>query len=249
MQEQIVPDRTDVTISVPGEVVRCVIWGQPIYFTITNRRDVIQKKHLRGEFYEPQELEIIRRHFKPGGVFCDIGTNIGNHTLFALKFLYASQAILVEPNPAAIAILLSNLQLNGVEDRCDLSHLGFGLSDRVEKGLAMVAHDNNLGGGRMVAGEGALQTRRGDDLLGSTHVDFIKIDVEGMELQALRGLSGVIAACRPVMFVEVDNVNATAFGDWVNENGYAVRTNHKRYRMNENYLIGPRPVRPRAVSE
>ena len=231
-----------VTTSAKGWMVRSMIWGQPVFFTITQPRDAIQKKHRQGRFYESEELEIIRRYFKPGSVFVDIGSNIGNHELFALKFLYASRAILFEPNPTAIAVLRSNIEMNGLEDRCDMSFLGYGLSDVAAEGMTMDVPLGNLGGGRMVAGEGAQETRRGDDLLGDTPVHFIKIDVEGMEMQVLAGLSRVIAACRPAMFIEVDNENAADFETWVRDNGYAVQAKHKRYRSNRNFLITPRLV-------
>ncbi len=236
-----------VTITPVGQVVRSVIWGQPVYFTVTNPNDAIQRKHRAGRFYEPQELDLIRACFRPGQVFCDIGANIGNHTLFALKFMFAARAILFEPNPVAIELLRSNLQLNGVEDLCDLSHLGYGLSDSIATGLTINASPNNLGGGRMEKGDGTLQTLRGDDALGSTPVDFIKIDVEGMEMQVLAGLAGTIATRQPAMFIEVDNENADAFARWLVENSYVVRAKHKRHKLNENYLIVPRPLRRRAL--
>lgn len=237
-----------VTITPKGQVVRSVIWGQPVFFTVTNPRDAIQRKHRNGQFYEPEELEIIRTHFRPGQVFCDIGANIGNHTLFAMKFLHAARAVLFEPNPDAIAILRSNLQLNGIEDVCDLTHLGFGLSDATAEGLSIDVPAENLGGGRMVEGSGTLQTRRGDDVLAGTPVDFLKIDVEGMELRVLAGLEQTIAARQPSMFIEVDETNAAGFATWVQEHNYVVRAKHKRHRTNENFLIAPRPVRRRAVA-
>lgn len=231
-----------VTISQTGQVVRSVIWGQPVYFTITNPRDSIQKVHRQGSFYEPEELEIIRRHFVPGSVFCDIGANIGNHSLFVLKFLFASRAILFEPNPAAISILRSNLQLNGVEQMCDLSNLGIGLSNADAEGMEVRALPKNLGAGRLVEGAGTIALRRGDDVLGDTAVDFIKIDVEGMEMAVLVGLSGLVKAQRPTLFIEVDDANKSEFATWVQDNTYAVQAKYRRYRTNCNYLIVPKPA-------
>ncbi len=85
--------------------------------------------------------------------------------------------------------------------------------------------------------------RRGDDLLADITPDFIKIDVEGMEMSVLSGLSGTVARCRPTFFVEVDNVNRDAFLQWVETNSYAVRARFRRYRANENFLIVPRRTR------
>lgn len=229
-----------------GRVVRVEIWGEPVFFTITRPRDSIQKVHLSGRFYEEPELEIIRQYCPMGSVFCDIGANIGNHTLFALKFLRAARAILFEPNPEAIEILRSNLVLNGVIDRCDLSHLGKGLSDQPADGFFISATRKNLGGGRLSPGGGVIAVIRGDDALAGDQVDFLKIDVEGMEMQALAGLTRTIQRCRPTIFVEVDQANQAAFAAWVQANDYRVRSRYRRYRTNENFLIVPDPKVARA---
>jgi FkbM family methyltransferase len=227
------------TITPPGQVVRSIIWGEPIFFTVVNPRDVIQRHHLQGAFYEPEELEIIRQHCPPGAVFCDIGANVGNHALYVLKYLRPSSVVVFEPNPEAIALLKSNLELNGVIDRCDISRLGVGLSDVESENMGLVTHDRNLGAARMVEtdGDGGLTVRTGDALLQGIAPTFLKIDVEGMEIQVLAGLAKTIAAHRPTIFIEVDRVNDAAFKAWVATSGYAIRATFKRYRTNENYLL------------
>ena len=235
-----------LTVTALGQVVRSMIHGQPIQFFVANPRDSIQRVHATGQFYETEELDIIRRWCPPGATFCDIGSNVGNHSLYALKFMHAARVILFEPNPDAIAILLTNLGLNGVLDRCDTTKLGYGLSDRNEGGKTIQASARNLGGGRIMdadGSEGSITLRRGDDLLADITPDFIKIDVEGMEMSVLSGLSGTVARCRPTFFVEVDNVNRDAFLQWVETNSYAVRARFRRYRANENFLIVPRRTR------
>jgi FkbM family methyltransferase len=231
----------ELVVSPAGQVVRSVIDGQPVFFTLTNIYDVIQMQHLAGRFYEPDELEIIREHCPKNAVFADIGANIGNHSLFALRFLGVRKLIPFEPNPVAVAVLTSNLGLNGGLDRCDLSHLGLGLSDRAQDGLTIELDEpyENLGGGRLVAG-GDLRVIRGDDALSQEDVDFIKIDVEGMEMQVLGGLAQTIARCRPIFFIEVDEANRAAFLAWVEANDYAVAATFRRYTVNENFLLKPK---------
>lgn len=228
-----------VYISPPCQVVRAIIHGQPICFTITNAKDSIQRYHIKGEFYEAEELEIIRKHFRPGSVFCDMGANIGNHTLFAMKYLHAATSILFEPNPEAITILRSNLELNGLTDRVDLSHLGIGVSDAHQSGFRMDFTLRNLGGAKLVPGGGTIETEKGDVLLAGRHVDFIKIDVEGMELRALAGLEQTIARCRPALFVEVDKSQTMKFRNWATERDYVVRARYVRYESKVNFLAEP----------
>ena len=230
----------DLVVSPAGQVVRAVIDGKPVFFTLTNTKDVIQKEHLAGRFYETEELEIIRAHCPKNAVFVDIGANIGNHALFALKMLGVKQVIPFEPNPVAIAVLTSNLGLNGELARCDLSHLGLGLSDKPQDGLAMEVDkpNKNLGGGRLVAG-GDLRVIAGDEALAKAKVDFIKIDVEGMEMQVLGGLAQTLERCRPVIFIEVDEANRVDFLTWVEANHYDIAATFRRYPVNENFLLKP----------
>lgn len=228
----------ELVISPAGQVVRVMIGNEPVFFTLTNPSDVIQREHLAGRFYEPEELEIIRQHCPKNAIFADIGANIGNHSLFALKVLQVRKLIPFEPNPVALEVLRSNLGLNGVLDRCDLSHLGLGLSDRTQDGLAMEVDkpNRNLGGGRMVEG-GELRVIRGDEALAGEAVSFIKIDVEGMELQVLGGLAETIQRCRPALFVEVDEKNRAEFLAWIEANDYEVSATFRRYSANENFLL------------
>ena len=222
-------------------VVRAWIEGRPVLFCIRNPADRIQRKHSRGRFYEPDELALIKAHFPRGGVFCDVGANIGNHSLYALLYLGAAQAIVFEPNPGAYELLIANLALNRVADRVDLSHLGYGLSDRDQTGLQLQLHDNNLGATRLVAGagEGGIAVRTGDAMLAGRRVDFIKIDVEGMEMAALRGLEATIAACHPAIFLELEHDNRTDFLAWIEAQGYRLAHEGRRFQHNQNLLILP----------
>jgi FkbM family methyltransferase len=222
-----------------ARVVRTVVHGEPIFFTVVNGRDVIQKHHLQGAFYEPEELAIIARHFPIGGTFLDIGTNIGNHTLYVARFLRAARIVCIEPNPAAISVLESNIALNGIQQTVDGQYLGIGLSDHASENASMRVPARNLGGSRVIEGAGDIRLARADVLLEGQRFDLVKIDVEGMELAVLAGMEGLLKTHRPKMFVEVDNRNADGFHDWVATAGYAVIERFQRYPSNVNYLVGP----------
>ena len=167
---------------------------------------------------------------------------MGNHSLFVAGFLAPSAIIPFEPNPEAYQLLLANVALNGFGSVFDLRHLGLGVSDTAADGYAMQYQPRNLGGSRLVsAGDGGLRVVRGDDALRDVSPDMIKIDVEGMELQALRGLEETIARARPTLLVEVDDENREAFLAWVEAQGYQLLHSVRRYRNNTNYIAGPKP--------
>lgn len=234
-----------------GIVARFSAQGENVAFFVANEWDYIQKHHLQGTFYEPEELALIGRHFA-GGVFVDVGANVGNHSVYALKFLGAERVVAFEPNPAAAELLAINLALNGLASRVD--HRLAGLSDRRSEARLVAPRHKDLGSTRLAATGGvptapsapgeastpACVVLTGDEALaGETAIQMIKIDTEAMEMAVLAGLEGTLARLRPKLFVEVDDANREAFLSWADRNRYDVADTHRRYATNCNYLLTP----------
>lgn len=218
-----------------GAVAEFVHRNQLVRMFVANPADLIQGHHASGGFYELEELSIIEGQLAPGGVFLDIGANVGNHAVFVAKYCRPSAILTVEPNPQAVRVLTTNLLLN----RCEVQHFGVGLSDAPGTARAAIPADN-LGAARLISeagGEISLVT--GDSLFAHRRIDFVKMDVEGLELNVLRGLARTIAANRPKMFIEVDNENRAGFAAWCSENNYRIEGSFRRYTVNENFLISP----------
>ena len=66
----------------------------------------------------------------------------------------------------------------------------------------------------MQAAGGAVKSAPLDDLIAGP-VDFIKIDVEGMELEVLAGARGIIARSRPKIMIEVFRPQIPRFEQWL----------------------------------
>ncbi|MEM8726532.1 MAG: FkbM family methyltransferase [Pseudomonadota bacterium] len=201
---------------------------------VTNERDIIQKEHAQGRFYEREELDLIARHF-PGGTYVDAGANVGNHAVYLGKLLGAERMHLFEPNPDAFRLLEVNIALNDLTSVAQVHPLA--LSDTA--GEAAMAHmTNNLGAARLVqGGEGAtVPLTRGDDALGDEQVEFIKIDVEGHELAVLRGLERVLREQSPTLFVEVEDHNRAEFDALMQERDYREVEQIQRYPGRSNFL-------------
>lgn len=230
-------------------LVACRIHGREFRFAVSDIPDPIQRSHRNGRFYEAEELEIIRGVFPLGGTFVDIGANVGNHSIFVGAFLSPAKIIPFEPNPLAWKLLLANLALNGLTGIADLSHVGVGLGASDATGFGMSEQFRNLGGARMLEGQGAIDLRTGDSLLARERPALIKIDVEGMELQVLEGLEATVHRSRPLLFVEVNDSNLAGFQGWCQRMEYKTVTTFRRYRTNCNYLIRPRRKRARAAEE
>lgn len=219
-----------------GMVVEHQIKEELVRFFVGNDNDFIQQHHLMGNFYGEPELTLIGKHFS-GGTFIDVGANVGNHSLYALRFLNAQKVIAFEPNPPAFKILQYNVLLNGLRDRADLRPVG--LSNQA--GTASIAHspDRNLGGTRLeAAADGRLTLMRGDDALAGEQVSFIKIDVESLEMQVLEGLRETIRLNRPPMYIEVDPTNEVAFRTFIADCDYEISDSIGNDE-NTNFLVVP----------
>lgn len=222
----------------PFEVVHLTRYGLSVCLNM--RQDPVQRALRRGEFYEIEDLRLLSQHLRKGAHIIDIGANIGNHALYFAGQMQAARVVTIEPNPLALAPLVANVVLNRLGDVIDLGHLGLGLSDRAAGGFGMKRHDRNLGATRMRPGEGDLQVVPGDNLFGQETPDLMKIDVEGMEIQVLSGLSQTIARTRPLLLVEVDQDNDMAFETWCAAQDYVPLGLGRTGRTKGNRLVQPR---------
>lgn len=212
---------------------------RPLRFVLDDTLDTIQECLSQGRFYEEEELQALKALAKPGWVILDVGANVGNHAIYFDKYFDAKEIIVIEPVPVAYRMLLMNVALNYCH-RVNLDYIGLALGDKDGTCDITAAYAHNLGGTRLAAAEqGAIQMTTGDHILSGRSVDFIKMDVEGMELQVLQGLKNTITRFRPLMYVEVDNENAEKFWILMQELGYRCKQTFSRYPNNKSHILEP----------
>jgi Methyltransferase FkbM domain len=56
-----------------------------------------------------------------------------------------------------------------------------------------------------------VELKRLDDLLPAETIAFIKVDVEGAELEVLRGAQGILARCKPIVYFECGKFHHTHY--------------------------------------
>lgn len=163
-----------------------------------------------GRFFRTrsrQEFPVLARaceRIDPGGVFVDVGANVGTTTLAALERF--DRAIAVEAEPRNAALLRANAALNRLEDRvtvveaaCSSTH------GEVELRLSR-GHHGGHAVGRPKAGEESLRVPAItlDELVANAgvapaDVGLVWMDVGGHEEEVLRGGASLLAARVPVV--------------------------------------------------
>ncbi len=160
-------------------------------------------------FYEIDLLEHLLVRGPTHGVFVDVGANIGNHSVFFGKFM-ADHVVAVEPSPVARACLEKNLRANDIGGRSTVVACGVGAVAGRARAVAPEEHPHNLGTTRLSDDrDGDIEVRTLDEVVAEhvpAPVSLVKIDVEGMELDVLRGASRLLEEQRPQIVIETDRI-------------------------------------------
>jgi FkbM family methyltransferase len=137
----------------------------------------------------------------PDGVFVDVGANLGYFTVLASRRLTAGRVIAVEPSPTNLACLDQNLRVNGATN---VTVVAQPLWSVAGKRLELRVVDRFNLGANSVVGLGPV-----DAIVESTtldrvicaneldRIDVLKVDVEGAELEVLRGAERCLRDVRP----------------------------------------------------
>ena len=161
--------------------------------------------------YEHSMLNAMRKTLQRGDLILDVGANIGNHTLY-LAVVAGCRVVAFEPNPILAAPLLESIALNGLEEQVALIPKGVGATE--SKGVFKELKPSNLGAQslslideteKVTDTENLLEIIPLDSILFEQPVKAIKIDVEGMELDVLKGAKKLIEKDRPNLFIESHN--------------------------------------------
>ena len=166
----------------------------------------IGRQLLATGLYSEGEVELFRCLVGPDDLVVEAGANVGAHTVPLSKM--AGRVIAFEPQPFIYRLLCGNLALNGC-DNVDVYPLAIGAEEGVTRlALADYGEENNFGGMRLTPeNHGAEVPVIPIDRLGLTGLKLLKADVEGMELDVLRGAEETIARFRPFLYVEEDDEN------------------------------------------
>lgn len=149
---------------------------------------------------DPGLMRWLKPHLEGVKVAYDLGANIGDHTRAYLDM--GMQVVAIEPNPLPFQCL----QKNCPTARC----LQVAASDTA--GVATFAQSENVGASRIAPGGGMQVITVALDSLDLPDPGYVKLDVEGYEVFALRGMIETLKRCKPIIFCEVNRGALAANG-------------------------------------
>lgn len=205
--------------------------AQPEFHTVrlagSQKMKVDRNSYMGGSiywsgFHHLNELLYLHRRLKRSDVFMDIGANQGEFSIFAAGKVPEGRVISFEPVARNRTLLNDNIQLNNIEN---IEVHPYGLSDtpgslpiytssrtEVHHGLHEGLSTLYPSGDRTMLEETVALKVYDDNFNSIACIDFIKIDIEGAELFALKGMINMLAACKPEILIEINEETFNAAG-------------------------------------
>jgi FkbM family methyltransferase len=242
-----------------------VVWrGKKYRFLVADEHDEIQKRHLAGKVYEEEELELLVNAGREWREMVDVGANVGNHSIALNGHFHFRKITVFEPNPQAAELLRLNIVLNTLPSCNPFSTIHMDrvvsdINDAVYRGEEVFP--NNLGSTAFYEirdseknqhdAELAVADQQrsfGDEVRSVTldyalgpasTMDFLKIDVEGMEVEVLRGACSTISRLYPDLYIEFSHDKKHLLDEFCEKYGYRIEFDYNRYPGLSSYLLLP----------
>lgn len=175
--------------------------------------------------------EQLTRVFKlgKGMTFLDVGAHIGRYTLRAGMMVgKEGKIIAVEPNRDNFDVLVRNIALNRLTNCIPLNLAAYSSDTELDlfHGPSSAEHSIKEDFGK---GSQKVKSRALDNVLeeiGVKKVDMVKIDVEGAELEVLRGMEKTLTRDGPALIIEVVAKDEGEIIEYLNHLGYKEKLLH-----------------------
>jgi FkbM family methyltransferase len=180
-------------------------------------------------------LNLRREYFGAGVVAIDCGANIGIHTVsLARQMTGWGDVVAFEAQERLFYALCGNVTINNVFNARAFHVAVAGEVGRMR--IPVLDHASPASFGSLelkpasneAIGQSVDYSEKAGmevhavtlDSLNLARVDFIKIDVEGMEMEALTGAAESIAQSKPAMLIESIKTDAAALREWLTTRDY-----------------------------
>ena len=240
-----------------------MIKGKHGQFQFFNKDFFIGKSLKEYGEYSEIELQLLLNFIKKGDIVLDVGSNIGSFTIpFSKKVGNTGKVLAFEPQPEVFKLLKKNIQLNH-STNIQSFQIGLGNNNETVK-LKKIKYNEvgNFGGVSLKNIQKNSKAFLSDNDFFKVNIykldeiniikkcHFIKIDVEGMEVEVLEGAKKIISKHRPILFLENDFSTPNKLNRYLLDNDYDIFwvitslfnkdnffSNNKNFFIGENDLI------------
>jgi FkbM family methyltransferase len=182
-----------------------------IDIVLDERHDYLMKWSIENKTFREENLLRFLKDYNiitKESVVLDVGSYIGNHVIYFSKVIGAKKVIAFEPTLFSFNILEKNVEINTlknveINNLAVLSKSGFAKCN--------IRRENNPAKNQWHECNEKLTKSVSLSEFIKEKVDFIKIDVEGMELEVLSGGKELIKKYSPYLMVEVMKYNLQEF--------------------------------------
>ena len=182
------------------------------------RRDVISDALFSGTF-ETSGRAFLTSFLEPGMTVLDVGAHGGVYTMLAARLVSpGGRVVSFEPSDRERTRLLDHLRLNGITN-VTVVPSAVGAEDGEVELLVVGGQETGCNSLRKPPGERARGVRVPITTLdacierhGIGRVDFIKMDIEGGERDALRGAERLFSRDRPALLCEIEPARIAPWG-------------------------------------
>lgn len=214
---------------------------------ILNYSNRIDRYLIIKEPYEPDQLDyfVNKMENEKFDLFLDVGANIGLYTLIAANIGNVKKIIAFEPDTRNNYQLKANILLNDIIKNIDV--YDYGLSNKNAEVNFLKETGRNTGQSRIeeTAPVGTKLERYerthvrvckfDDQFRYSNCKAFVKMDIEGHELHAVKGMKNLLTRNKCILQVEVFEGNIASFGDYLNKIGYQKKLQFGEDKIFSNY--------------
>ncbi len=193
-----------VSLRVPG-------LAPPVSLFVHGPQDQHVSRSIRERgIWEPYETTLMLSLLPEGGVFVDVGANVGYFSLLAARRVGQEGAVYAfEPEAENFRLLQRSVELNDVGEQVQAVNAGLAADTTAAQ---LFLSEDNLGDHQIFpTGQSristAIQLLNGTDYLGSKlqRIDLVKIDTQGSEYGVVEGLLPLLRSldAKPVLLVEL----------------------------------------------
>ena len=180
------------------------------FYMQVNPSEHIQQQLFWYGHYEKEIGDLINEILQPNDVFLDVGANIGYFSLLAAIHQPSAKIISFEPVTTVFKLFEENISLNNVSN---ITTINAAVGEKDDEREIYISTEDNTGMSSLQKPENYSGKKERVKVIeidswfrssGLSKIDLVKIDIEGSELSALKGMNDALLNFKPLIIVEIN---------------------------------------------